>query len=260
MTLGQRIQELRKGHGLSQEALGEKLGVSRQAVSRWEMDGAVPEVDKLVAMARLFDVSLNELLQVEGPVPELSDGGAAAGEPTPGPAGGGKERGRRLIPALSTLALLLGIAALVLSFGRETGELSDRLTQLELRISQLEADGALNWDRPLVADFRCAPEVQADAGGICCTFVLTAAQQVEGMEVELQVVSDRGTAYPVEMVCEAGSTIYTGELELAYPAERAITVSAIFRVGGAAYTRPLLDAAINESGWRGEVLWSGPSA
>ena len=67
MTLGQRIQELRKQSNLSQEALGEKLGVSRQAVSRWEMDGAVPEVDKLVAMARLFDVSLNELLQVNGP-------------------------------------------------------------------------------------------------------------------------------------------------------------------------------------------------
>ena len=65
MTLGQRIQELRKQHGLSQEGLGEKLGVSRQAVSRWEMDGAVPEVDKLVAMSRVLEVTLNDLLQVE---------------------------------------------------------------------------------------------------------------------------------------------------------------------------------------------------
>ena len=51
MTLGQRIQALRKQHGLSQEGLGDRLGVSRQAISRWEMDGAVPEVDKLIAMA-----------------------------------------------------------------------------------------------------------------------------------------------------------------------------------------------------------------
>ena len=65
MTLGQRIQELRKQHNLSQEALGEKLGVSRQAISRWEMDGAIPEVDKLIAMGKLFGVSLNDLLQVE---------------------------------------------------------------------------------------------------------------------------------------------------------------------------------------------------
>ena len=67
MTLGQRIQELRKQSNLSQEALGEKLGVSRQAVSRWEMDGAVPEVDKLIAMGRLFGVDLNDLLQVDQP-------------------------------------------------------------------------------------------------------------------------------------------------------------------------------------------------
>lgn len=65
MTLGQRIQELRKQKGLSQEQLGELLGVSRQAVSRWEMDGAVPEVDKLITLSRIFGVDLNDLLQVE---------------------------------------------------------------------------------------------------------------------------------------------------------------------------------------------------
>ena len=67
MTLGQRIQELRKQNNLSQEALGEKLGVSRQAISRWEMDGAVPEVDKLIAMSKLFGVSLDELLGLSKP-------------------------------------------------------------------------------------------------------------------------------------------------------------------------------------------------
>ena len=41
-TLGRRIQEGRRAAGLSQEALGERLGVSRQAVSKWEADGAVP--------------------------------------------------------------------------------------------------------------------------------------------------------------------------------------------------------------------------
>ena len=44
-TLGQRIAERRKMLGLSQEALGEKLGVSRQAISIWESDSAVPEID-----------------------------------------------------------------------------------------------------------------------------------------------------------------------------------------------------------------------
>ena len=66
MTLGQNIQALRHTAGLSQEGLGEKLGVSRQAISKWEADGAVPEVDKLIALSRLFEVNLHDLLQVEG--------------------------------------------------------------------------------------------------------------------------------------------------------------------------------------------------
>ena len=67
MTLGQRIQAHRTRLGLSQEGLGEKLGVSRQAVSRWEADGAVPDTDKLIALSKLFGITLNELLQVEDP-------------------------------------------------------------------------------------------------------------------------------------------------------------------------------------------------
>ena len=67
MTLGQRIQEHRLRLGLSQAGLGERLGVSRQAVSRWEADGAVPDTDKLIALSKLFGLTLNELLQVENP-------------------------------------------------------------------------------------------------------------------------------------------------------------------------------------------------
>ena len=65
MTLGQRIQELRKQAGLSQEGLGEALGVSRQAVSKWESDGGIPELDTLIAMSRLFHITVGQLLGVE---------------------------------------------------------------------------------------------------------------------------------------------------------------------------------------------------
>ena len=65
MTMGQRIGEQRKKLGISQEALGEKLDVSRQAVSKWESDGAVPDVDKLIVMSKLFGVSVGWLLGVE---------------------------------------------------------------------------------------------------------------------------------------------------------------------------------------------------
>lgn len=65
MTMGQRIAEQRKRLGLSLEALGEKLDVSRQAVSKWESDGAIPSIDKLIAMSKLFGVSVGWLLGVE---------------------------------------------------------------------------------------------------------------------------------------------------------------------------------------------------
>lgn len=67
MTLGQRIQKLRKQAGLSQEALGEALGVSRQAVSKWEGDNGIPELDTLIAMSRLFGITVGQLLGVETP-------------------------------------------------------------------------------------------------------------------------------------------------------------------------------------------------
>lgn len=67
MTIGQRIAQKRKELGLSQEALGEKLGVSRQSIYKWESDTTLPEIEKLVALSRLFEVSVGWLLGVEDP-------------------------------------------------------------------------------------------------------------------------------------------------------------------------------------------------
>ena len=64
-TLGQRIAAERKKLNISQEALGEKMGVSRQAISKWEADGALPEIDKLIAMSKLFGVTLGWLMGLE---------------------------------------------------------------------------------------------------------------------------------------------------------------------------------------------------
>ncbi len=62
MTVGQRIAQKRKELGLSQEALGERLGVSRQAIYKWESDAALPEIEKLVNLSRVFSVSIDWLL------------------------------------------------------------------------------------------------------------------------------------------------------------------------------------------------------
>ena len=63
MTFGQKLQGLRQRAGMSQDALAERLNVSRQAVSRWERDETMPETDKVVALADLFGVTTDYLLR-----------------------------------------------------------------------------------------------------------------------------------------------------------------------------------------------------
>ena len=62
MTLGERIYGFRKRAGITQEELAEKLGVSRQAVSKWESDAAFPETEKIKSLCEIFSVSADELL------------------------------------------------------------------------------------------------------------------------------------------------------------------------------------------------------
>lgn len=62
MTLGEKMKMFRTQKGLSQEKLAEQLGVSRQAVTKWEADQTTPSADHLVALARLYEVSLDVLV------------------------------------------------------------------------------------------------------------------------------------------------------------------------------------------------------
>ena len=65
MTLGEKLYELRKKHGLSQEQLAEALNVSRQSISKWEGNVTYPESDKLIALSDYFGVSLDYLMKAD---------------------------------------------------------------------------------------------------------------------------------------------------------------------------------------------------
>ena len=65
MNLGETIYNLRKEKKLSQGDLAEQLSVSRQSVSKWENNSAVPDLDKLVKLSTIFGVSLDELVKGE---------------------------------------------------------------------------------------------------------------------------------------------------------------------------------------------------
>ncbi len=62
MTIGEQIQNLRIQKGLTQEMLAEKLDVSRQSVSKWELGQAIPDVDKIIRISELFEVSTDTIL------------------------------------------------------------------------------------------------------------------------------------------------------------------------------------------------------
>ena len=71
MTIGEKIQDLRRRSGMSQDTLAEKLEVSRQAVSKWERDEALPEMDNIVKLCQLFDVSTDYLLLDQPTTPNI---------------------------------------------------------------------------------------------------------------------------------------------------------------------------------------------
>ena len=79
MTLGERIQALRRERGMSQEGLAEVLGISRQAVSKWEKGLSCPDTGNLLALAELFGVSADELAGLRQQ--EAAGESSSAGEP-----------------------------------------------------------------------------------------------------------------------------------------------------------------------------------
>ncbi len=72
IKIADRLVELRKKNGLSQEQLAEKLGLSRQAVSKWERAEASPDTDNLICLAKLYNVSLDELLSTDETIEDIA--------------------------------------------------------------------------------------------------------------------------------------------------------------------------------------------
>ena len=76
MELSEKLYQLRKKSGLSQEKLAEQLDVSRQAISKWESGHSIPESDKLIAISKFFQVSLDYLVKdeiAEAPKEEIQE-------------------------------------------------------------------------------------------------------------------------------------------------------------------------------------------
>lgn len=120
MTTGQKIQALRKGRGLTQEQLAARLGVSRQAVSRWELDETLPDTQNLLPLKEALGVSIDTLLDstrgLEEPATQEGPAPAAASPPARPPLGALLKR--RLWLLLLPVELVLFAALAVWRLGK----------------------------------------------------------------------------------------------------------------------------------------------
>ena len=233
MTLCEKLYELRRAAGLSQEELAERLNVSRQAVSKWENGAAQPELSKLVELSRLYGVSVDELLSLEEA--EKGDAKAASSVEASSPA-----------PAQETLAapkkvrrqkLLLGAAAVCLALAvglalynnhrvkqleRQVGSLQSQIMSVQSSLSSQIAGisssvrEAMEESATLTAQFDYTVK-RFDLDAYTCTvaFALRPKTVQDGLAVSLRLrslASDDGTT-AVELVRDEYD-VYRGETVL----------------------------------------------
>jgi transcriptional regulator with XRE-family HTH domain len=72
MTLGEKLKEIRKRFGLSQESLADIMNVSRQAITKWESDNGLPDISNLQELSKVFGITVDYLLNDENQLPSLS--------------------------------------------------------------------------------------------------------------------------------------------------------------------------------------------
>ncbi len=228
MTVGQRIAQKRKESGMSQENLGDRLGVSRQAIYKWESDQTLPEIDKLVNLSKLFSVPVGWLLGVEG-----ESAAADSGELTERQLKMVQEIADRYIAAIPVPEapelptpprrrrwplVLAGLAGAAIVYG--FGFLSDRLGDLQSQYANLnssmmglqtsvsnqigsitgQVQSILEQQASLLADWSCE-EKETDLSANTVTFSLRAVPKTyeDGMTAVFTVVSGGKTQdFPVE--------------------------------------------------------------
>lgn len=270
MTVGERIAQKRKELGLSQEALGEQLGVSRQAIYKWESDATLPEIEKLAALSRIFSVTVGWLLGLEErPAPAEEDGpegnshrsGELTGEQlamveeivsrylAAQPRPMSKRRRRILKAALAAAAVCLAAGLYSLSarleglsgdYGSLRNAIQQVSSQVDNQIGSLtgRVEDILNSQNELTAEWS-VQHLSTDLAANTTTFSVRAVPKtyVEGMTALL--VAESG-GERVEVPVEPGEALdFSGEVTC--PLTDDISLSVVFLQGDQRQTQWLED-------------------
>lgn len=238
--LKEKLPQLRKAQGLSQEQLAERLHVSRQAISKWETGDSAPDIEKLMRLGEIFQVSLDYLLtDAASSLPACSGGSAPAT-----PAQRNPRPKRRLII----------IAAIFLALGLALGLLLARAQALpDAAAPQAAPDLALAGD--LVAGFSHGFAYGDNESEYTAEmqFSIIPSVSVAGLTAEYMLIDAEGkvSLHPAER--EEG-TAFLARIELELYKE--YTLSVIFRAGGYEYSQPLLEmTAGSANSYTWEELW-----
>lgn len=250
MTIGQRIAQRRKELGLSQEALGEQLGVSRQSIYKWESDTALPDIDKLVALSRLFSVTVGWLLGVEEDAAEAApeSGGQLteaqlkmveeivsryiAAQPAPTPPK------RRQIFKLAVAAASLCLVLILFNLFQRLDQLDQRYSQVQSSVSSISSSvsGQINGissrveellkaQNSLTADYGAEiKKANLETGSITFSVYAVPKVYVEGMSARFSV--DNGNNSSIREVPEAIHQKFSADVTCQLT--DAITISVVF--------------------------------
>lgn len=272
MTTGQRIAAKRKERELSQESLGAELGVSRQTVYKWESDTSLPEIEKLVALSRLFQVPVGWLLGVEE-VPEaaefsedqlklleellgryqraeqaeLSQGQRAQVEALVGEKLSGSQRPRRRWPwVLAALAVLWAGWSVFSRLDRMDGQYNSLANSVNNVSHSVNAqvgsiasrvEEILKAQNDLTADY-ATQLVSADLAENTVRFSLRAVPKTYTPGMSVVFLADSGGEVREMEAAEEENGAFTGEMVC--PLTDSITLSAVFVTGNTRQTQ-LLD-------------------
>lgn len=231
MTMGQRIAQRRKLLGLTQEGLGEQLGVSRQAISKWEADAATPEIDKLIAMSKLFSVSVGWLLGTEDNVAteqkeSFSEEQLRMVEQIVKRYRQPEQKHRDMRPAICVGALALAAAAMLAWMGiksyvnSEVSVLRSQINNLSAHYSSINDQLGNVSDRleemaageRLLSEYQLEAEPLPDWSGAIVHFTAIPRNTQTGDQAWLSVRLDRQEV--ASAMCKVDGAAYTASVEL----------------------------------------------
>ena len=252
MTLGEQIQARRKEAGLSQEELGERLGVARQSVSKWESEATVPELDKLIAMSKLFGTSVGSLLGIEeegGPDHELTQRELMALEaiaqrlipPTAEP----KKRKRwpLVLVAVAVVAAGWALMSRIHSLENQVGSLHYNISNIDNTVSR-QISSLTGQVRDILEEQNSVTagkgyeilEMNLERGTVTFSLTATPREYREGMRAVFSAV---GAEFePVEIPGELGAG-QSFRAELVCPLANDITLSVGFTADGVTVNQEL---------------------